>query len=135
MAVLFMQWRPDFNLGIEEMDNQHKKIVELINTLHEAFLENSTGEILKDIFSELIDYADYHFKAEEALFKKYNFPFAEEHIKMHVHFTEKINSLKKQYEQGVPVTFRVISFMQKWLTNHILDADREYASLVRYRTQ
>lgn len=135
MAELFMQWRPEFNLGLEEIDNQHKKIVELINTLNEAFLKNTTADQLNHIFSELIDYADYHFKAEEDLFVKHNFPFAEEHIQMHDSFTQKVTSLRNQFDMGVPVTFRVISFLKKWLTNHILDADREYASLIRYRTE
>jgi hypothetical protein len=50
MEELFMKWRPDFELGIPEIDNQHKKIVELINSLNEAFMKDETksklGEVL-----------------------------------------------------------------------------------------
>jgi len=129
-----MQWRPDFNLGIEKIDNQHKKIVELINALNAAFMEDQANERLGGIFSELIDYADYHFKDEEALFSVHNFPFTKEHKRMHEGFIRKVNDLKNKFEDGQPVTFRLISFMKQWLTDHILDADREFAALVRSKS-
>jgi len=134
MAEEFMKWRPDFNLGIEKIDDQHKKIVELINKLNTAFMQDQARERLGGIFSELIDYADYHFRDEEALFSAYNFPFTEEHKRMHQGFIRKIQDLKKNFEEGQSVTYRLMGFLRKWLTDHILDADREYAALVRSRS-
>lgn len=131
MEEIYMKWRPDFNLGIEEIDKQHRKIVDLINELSEAFMKDTAREKLSDIFKELIDYADYHFKDEEALFSAHNFPFTAEHIEMHKRFIQKVTNLKQKYEEDQPVTFRVLGFMKEWLTDHILDADREYASLVK----
>ena len=129
-----MKWRPDFNLGIEKIDAQHKKIIELINALNTAFMEDQTNERLGDIFSELIDYADYHFRDEEALFSAHNFPFTEEHKRMHEKFILKVSDLKKNFEEGQSVTFRLMGFLKKWLTDHILDADREYVVLVRSKS-
>ena len=131
MEELFMKWRPDFNLGIPEIDEQHKKIVELINTLNDAFMKNETKGKLGGILDQMADYAVYHFRAEEDLFKGRNFPFAKEHIQQHELFTKKVKDYKAKFEAGQSITFQVLIFLRKWLTNHILDADREYADLVR----
>jgi hemerythrin len=135
MNDLFMKWRPDFNLGLKEIDEQHKKIVELINTLNEAFMKNVAQQKLGQILDEMAAYADYHFKTEEALFTRNHFPFSKEHIAMHQHFKKKVEDFKDKFEKGQPITFRVLSFLRQWLTNHILDADREYAALVKSKEE
>ena len=134
MEEVFMKWRPDFNLGISEIDKQHRKIVELINTLSQAFANKTARQKLGDIFEELLAYADYHFQAEEALFQSSNFPFSEEHIALHRKFVAKVQDLRQKHQEDKPVTFRVLGFLKDWLTNHILDADREYAALVKAKT-
>ncbi len=130
MEELFMTWRPDFNLGIDEIDEQHKKIVELINTLNKAFINNEACEKLGAILDEMADYADYHFRTEETLFIQHLFPFSEEHKRLHENFRSKVSQFKEQFENGLPVTFRILGFLRKWLTNHILDVDREYVDIV-----
>lgn len=131
MEEQFMKWRPDFNLGIAEIDEQHKKIVELINILNKAFMEGSAREKLGDILDEMARYADYHFHTEEELFSKHLFPFSEEHKKLHDNFRTKVSQFREQFEKGLPITFRLLGFLRKWLTNHILDVDREYVDFVR----
>jgi len=130
MEELFMTWRPDFNLGIDEIDEQHKKIVELINMLNRAFINDEAREKLGSILDEMTDYADYHFQTEETLFSQHLFPFSEEHKRLHENFRVKVSQFKAQFENGLPVTFRVLGFLRKWLTNHILDVDREYVDIV-----
>jgi hemerythrin len=131
MEELFIKWRPDFNLGIQEIDEQHKKIVELINQLNEAFINKVAHEHLGNILDEMTRYADYHFKTEEKLFSQYNYPFTSEHIQMHKDFKRKVADFRDKFDKNLPVTFRVLNFLRKWLTNHILDVDREYVDIVR----
>ncbi len=134
MEELYMKWRPDFNLGIDEIDNQHKKIVDLINRLNKAFMDNEARDKLSTILDEMAQYADYHFKTEEKLFSQHHYPFTSEHINLHENFIKKVAQFREQFEQGLPVTFRVLGFLRKWLTNHILDVDREYVDIVKPRT-
>jgi len=131
MEELFIKWRPDFNLGIKEIDEQHKKIVELINRLNEAFINNVAREHLATILDEMSKYAEYHFQTEEKLFSQYNYPFTAEHIQMHKDFKRKVADFRDKFDKGQPVTFRVLGFLRKWLTDHILDIDREYVDIVR----
>lgn len=131
MQDIFMKWEPGFNLGIEEIDKQHKKIVELINTLNTAILNKDADLKISSMLDEMTDYADYHFKTEEGYFKEYHYPLLEEHIKQHSAFIEKVKQFKEKHESGHSITFRLMNYLRKWLTNHILDSDREYVDIIK----
>ena len=126
-----MKWRPDFNLGIKAIDDEHKKIVELINKLNSAIMHDEAEAEIGGILDEMTEYSNYHFKNEEALFSAKNFPFTEDHIALHKSFINKVKDYKSKFEAGQPVTFRVLTFLRDWLTNHILDSDREYVVLLK----
>lgn len=131
MQDIFMKWEPGFNLGIEKIDNQHKKIVELINVLNSAVMNKDADLKISSMLDEMTDYADYHFKTEEAYFKEFQFPLLEEHINQHNAFIEKVKEFKAKHEAGTSITFRLMNYLRKWLTNHILDSDREYVDIIK----
>lgn len=131
MDEQFMKWRPDFNLGIEKIDEEHKKIVELINKLNTAFMNDTADKEIIGILDEMSDYANYHFKNEEAMFTAKNYPFSDEHIALHEKFIKKVADFRMKFESGQAIILKVLGFLRQWLTDHILDADREYAVLVR----
>jgi hemerythrin-like metal-binding protein len=131
MPDVFMKWEPGFNLGITKIDEQHKKIVELINLLSAGILNNDAQLKISSLLDEMAAYADYHFKTEEKYFKTFNFPLLEEHIKEHNAFIEKVKEFKSKYEAGQSVTYRLMNYLRKWLTDHILDSDREYVDIIK----
>lgn len=133
MQEIYIKWEPGFNLGIPEVDNQHKKIIDLINALNQAFIENVTNDKIGSILDEMSKYAIEHFKTEEELFKKTNFPLMKEHIAQHEYFAKKVEDFKNSYYQGQPITFRLMKFLRSWWTNHILDSDREYVEIIKSR--
>ncbi len=126
-----MNWRPDFELGIPEIDQQHRKIIELINALNEAYINGETKHILENIFDEITHCANDHFRTEEILFKRHNFPFTKEHTLQHEYFSRKMLDYKNRFEVGQSIASRVPLFLMKWWTDHILDSDREYVELVK----
>ncbi len=131
MQDIFMKWQPGFNLGIEEIDEQHKKIVELINLLNVAVLNQNADLKIRGMLDEMTDYADYHFKTEEKYFRKFHYPLLDDHIKEHEAFIEKVKEFIAKYEAGLSITFRLMNYLRKWLTNHILDSDREYVDIIK----
>jgi hemerythrin-like metal-binding protein len=94
-------------------------------------MKNETKDKLTEVLDEMAKYAVYHFETEEKLFTKHNYPFAREHIIQHQQFKKKVEDYKAKYAAGQSVTFRVLIFLRKWLTDHILDVDREYVDLVK----
>jgi hemerythrin-like metal-binding protein len=121
------KWKDEYSVHVEEIDNQHKKLVELIFKLFNALNENSAKEELGGILSELIEYAEYHFSTEEKYFKKFKYEYTDEHNKEHRNFEEKMIDLQKKHiDNEIEISFELIDFLENWLLEHLITADQKY---------
>ncbi len=126
----FIEWNDTFSVGIEEIDNQHKKLIELINQLHEAVKDRKTAEVLDGILNELAEYTVYHFKTEEDYFEEFNYPETELHKKEHGMFVAKVIGYIDDNKTGkLLISLKVLNFLSYWLINHIGESDQKYVSL------
>ncbi len=126
MADLII-WTDKYSVGCNYIDQQHKKLIDIINELHSAFMSRESNEKLSKILSELVDYTKYHFTAEEEMLKKHGFGPSENHKKQHQEFVEKIEIFKKRHELGDSIVgFDMLNFLKDWLLNHILKTDMSY---------
>jgi hemerythrin-like metal-binding protein len=122
------EWKEeDFSVGIKVFDEEHKKLIQVFNTLYEAISTGCVQEHLEEILHELSDYTISHFIHEEEAFRKYNYPEYEEHLAQHNEFRVKIKDLILQHKSGsfsfgMPVFHLLIS----WIRNHIQIVDRKY---------
>jgi len=121
-------WNDNFNTGIEIVDKQHKKLVDIINNLATQFAYNSNTIDVNSIFNELIDYTNYHFDSEEAIWGKYfkNQKSEIEHKKTHKSFIDDLNKLIEKEKNGSieEVAENILEFLVQWLVSHILESDR-----------
>jgi len=122
------KWSDEFSVGIESVDTQHKKLVNMIKTLHNAIADGKATEVLDKIFSELLDYTNYHFSYEEELFKSYGYPDEEVHKKEHIDLKNQLLKLKRMMDEGDSFMGEVLvlKFLQDWLLNHIMKSDKKY---------
>lgn len=132
MHEIFL-WNDNFGTGISAIDQQHKKLVTLINELamHLAFQSNHIT--LEKVFAELTDYARYHFSAEEALIGHYlcDDPVLIQHSASHRSFEEKLARLKSNTKDKSPDALfsEILSFLSHWLAVHILESDKQLAKI------
>ncbi len=132
MARVFVLWNEKYNTGINEIDNQHKKLVNILNQLYESFVDRTTNEKLKEVIQEMKDYTEYHFGVEEKYFKEFNYTDADKHISEHQTFIRKVATFKDDMELGkVSVTFQLMNFLRAWLLRHINGTDKKYISLFK----
>ncbi len=123
----FMEWNEKFITGVKEADEQHKKLVSLINQLYDAMREGKGKEVIDLIIDELVKYADYHFKTEETLMSKYGYPELESHKREHELFVQKVQEFVEKEKKGsLTLTMDVMNFLKNWITNHILGSDKKY---------
>ncbi|MCB9799794.1 MAG: bacteriohemerythrin [Candidatus Omnitrophica bacterium] len=123
-----IEWSENFSVNIPSIDEQHKKIVHMVNELHEAMITDKGNSVLGKIFGELIQYTKTHFSYEEKLFQTYGYPEAEDHKQSHDALTSKTMALQKDFETGsTTIMFEVSDFLKSWLTNHIQGQDKKYA--------
>jgi len=128
-------WQDDFALGINELDEQHKKMLSIINRLFDLFAEKKhedQAEIDK-IILEMAAYAIYHFETEEKYFKLYAYEKMAEHIAVHNQYRAKIADWQKRYEASKDkiIFFEISEFLHNWWTWHINNTDRAYIPFMK----
>lgn len=120
-------WSEKFSVNIKQIDEQHKKLVNMLNELHDSMKAGKGKEATGKILSELIDYVGTHFSTEEKLMQQYGYAEYTSHKAEHDKLTQKALSLKKEFEQGAPVlTVELLNFLKEWLQTHILGTDKKY---------
>ncbi|WP_294961393.1 bacteriohemerythrin [Sulfurimonas sp.] len=133
-SIDIFPWDDHFNTGLDTIDQQHCKLVEILNRFARYVIYNSNEEELETIFDELIDYTHYHFQTEEAIWEKHILldSINEEHVKGHQSFSEKVLKLKSQRDVKTlcELASEAIEFLVKWLASHILESDREMSYIV-----
>jgi len=126
--MALIEWTDNFSVGVVEIDNQHKKLVEMINELHHAMKEGRGNSQVGNIINQLVDYSIYHFKTEEKYFDKFDYPLSKEHKEIHKDFIEKVSIFKGDFENNeVMLTIDVLNFLSNWLREHIMGNDMDYS--------
>lgn len=123
-------WNSSYELGVPDSDNQHKKLVNLINDVADAHHNGGDTDRIGDILEDLVFYTKLHFNNEEQFMEKNNYPELVEHRKIHQSFTEQIIKFKDEYKQGKSrIDAPLLEFLKNWLVNHILIEDKKYGIL------
>jgi hemerythrin len=125
--MAFAEWKPEYSVGVTELDWQHKKLFALVNEFYESVKERKTKEGIEKIIDGLVQYADYHFSHEESLMRKYRYAGSAAQEVAHKAFTAKVLDFQKRHAEGkLVLTIEVGNFLKDWLTEHILQSDRKY---------
>ncbi len=131
------KWNDDYNLGIQEIDDQHKQLFGMINRLCVALAEDGNprtfmgkgvqDNITEEILGEMTEYASTHFFVEEKYFQKFQYEKTQEHMAQHELFRLKVDSLKTELANGKEsVALETLAYLSNWFVEHILHFDREY---------
>jgi diguanylate cyclase (GGDEF)-like protein/hemerythrin-like metal-binding protein/PAS domain S-box-containing protein len=127
-------WNANFNTGIAIIDKQHKRLVSLLNKLAGHLAYQSDTPTLNAIFTELTDYAAYHFETEEKIWHQFlsETDIELKHKETHKNFIEEVLKLKAEEENTSleKVIEDILSFLTHWLVFHILDTDKRMAKIV-----
>lgn len=124
-----LAWNNKYNVGIAEIDEEHRKLVDLIEQLGESMENGDTKEKVSGILNELANYTIYHFTTEETLFARHSYPEASAHKSEHKGFVDKVIEFRNKFDGGSDVVSEeILGFLYKWLINHINVSDKKYAA-------
>jgi len=127
-----IKWRDTYSVGVEKFDNQHKRLIQILNDLLDAMHSGMAHVILVNKLNELVDYAHTHFSDEEDLFDLHDYPQKEEHRKQHKELLAQALKLREDLAKGsIVITLQTTDFLKDWLINHILGDDMEYTSFFK----
>ncbi len=125
MALL--TWNDGFSVKVSQFDAEHKKLIHLINQLHDAMKVGKGGEVTGQVLQSLIDYTGSHFAAEERLMKLHNYPDYERHKKEHNLLVVQVLDVQKKINAGqMLLSQELMGFLRAWLEKHIQGEDKKY---------
>ena len=128
MAIL--KWVPGLNIGIDEIDRQHRRIADYINRLY-VLRETPDRKLLGDVIAETVDYTLSHFAFEEAMIEEAGYMFSGPHKRVHELFIRKVTEIQQRFEAGEDVANELHGMLSRWLFNHIRNEDRGYVDTVK----
>jgi diguanylate cyclase (GGDEF)-like protein/hemerythrin-like metal-binding protein/PAS domain S-box-containing protein len=133
-SVEVFPWNKNFEVGVALIDEQHQKLVELLNVLAGHLAYQSDMPTLNNVFNELAEYAIYHFQAEESIWHAF-FPddiWEARHKDDHRRFLATVNRIMGSKTQRPldQVIEEILTFLTQWLAFHILDNDMRMAKVV-----
>lgn len=132
--MAFFDWSDELATGIQKIDEQHRKLIELVNGLHEALSRGKSRDVLGGLLKALAEYTDYHFKTEERAFARYAYANAAAHKKSHDDLIGQLQDLMAKHEKGsLAVGVETLNFLIGWVKNHIMKEDRLYIDCLKGR--
>lgn len=123
-----IKWGKEYELGVEKMDEQHKKWIGIINKFYDGIGKNEIKKNMEVMINEVLDYTKYHFTEEEKFMESIGYGELQSQKEMHKALTEKMTGFKTKIVNGEQLlSVSVTNELKDWLNNHIKVEDKKYA--------
>lgn len=128
----YVEWKDEYSVGIKSIDDDHRKLLNLINNFQTAVHYRTDKSFEKESLDEVIAYTKYHFDREENMMREAGYPDIEAHKTIHRAMIAKIESFLVDYDKrGHEALEDVALYLKDWLVNHINGTDQEYSALFK----
>jgi hemerythrin len=130
--MAFMEWTKDYSVRVAIFDDEHRKLIAIINQLHAAFAAGVDKPALQTISDNLVEYTLMHFRHEEMYFDDWAYPHAAEHIAAHTKLRQQVFEYRKQImeKESEDLAQEMAQFLRDWLLHHIMVEDRKYGTFL-----
>ena len=123
----FIVWRPDYSVGVEILDLQHRQVIDVINAIYRMRSVSYSKEESDLHFLKLQFFTESHFHYEEVVMRFANYPNYEEHRLTHHAMIEKTARICSKFRTDVNVdTDELFQLLKNWWLGHICGEDRGY---------
>jgi hemerythrin len=126
-----LKWVDELSVGVVEIDEQHKRLIEMINTFYDT-MNSDRRQALGALLGSLVDYTRYHFSTEEKYMERFRFDGTDQHKREHEAFVVKICDVLDRHGKGsFVVSLEVTNFLKDWIVSHICGSDKQYSTCFR----
>jgi hemerythrin len=126
--MALMNWSGKYSVGVEELDNQHKALMNVLNELHAASMRGKASEVAGPLIRRIVSIATEHFASEERLMESAKFSGLASHRAKHKELAATVGEFVARHEKGDTTMYtQLLYFVRDWQTMHMQTEDQEYA--------
>lgn len=132
-----MMWKESYRLGVDNIDEQHKKLFETAGALVREIEGEQRPEVYKQIIDFLQEYVIFHFRDEEAYFSSLGYTDEAKHKKQHHDLSQEVEkhaSLVKASDYAPHFIKKLAGMLTAWLIYHVLNEDLKYLGKIKEST-
>lgn len=130
-----MEWSSEFEIGDKEIDDEHRKYIDIINRLQDAFFSKEvidTTDVQLSILKELLEFTKYHCSNEEKRMTEIQYPEAQKHWRLHKDFENSAYEKYRRLTRGDCVlNSELLAFIKGWLFEHVLKEDQKFVKYLQ----
>jgi len=119
---IFIVWKPEYDLGIPIIDEQHRGVVTIINSLYYGVQSNHIKNIFSATIGMLRSYADIHFQTEEYFLETFGYPGTACHRLLHQEYSSQLAGIDR-VGTAEKDPHQLMDFLKKWWLGHICEED------------
>lgn len=124
-----IEWNDSLSVGLDSIDEQHKKLVDILNSLHGSSASAKDPEAVKKILNDLVEYTVYHFGFEEGLLREHHYPDFDNHVVAHQALVAQVGKFNEDFQAGrAKLSSELFKFLRSWLNGHIRGTDKRYSA-------
>lgn len=133
MSMKTFEWSDDLSVGVQEIDDDHKKMIKYYNELFAACMVSMGPAVFLETLGKLIEYAKEHFQREEALMEKEGYPDLAKQRHEHEELILTVENVQKKALSNPDheISNDFLGFVESWIKNHILELDLALAKYIR----
>ena len=125
-------WTDELSVGNQFIDDDHKKLIKLVNDFHDAMEQGRGNEVIGKVLNNLIIYTKQHFKREEDEMQRIKYQRLLAHQLEHDKLIKEVTELQNNFAGGkAMLSIKVSKFLRDWLLTHILQTDKLLAAAIR----
>ncbi|WP_457573381.1 bacteriohemerythrin [Desulfolithobacter sp.] len=126
-----VQWDTRIVIDVEEIDNQHHKLLDIINDLYRIMKRGEGPQAMLTLVDKLIQYTREHFSFEEDMLRRCGFPGLKDHQALHARLIKRVEEYQQKLHGGDMVADELMEFLSDWLVVHIKAVDTKYVPYVK----
>jgi hemerythrin-like metal-binding protein len=124
--MALITWNPALEVGVKEIDAQHKRLVDLVNQLNDAMRLGQGRDKIGPVLNELVRYTVSHFATEERFMDAHRYALSANHKAEHKKLLEDVGAFKAKFDSGnANLSIEVLQFLRDWLSKHIMGTDKK----------
>ncbi len=127
--MALIAWSSKYSVGVKNLDDQHKELINLLNELHAAMLKGQAQSVAGALLPNALRLAREHFSTEERLMESTKYTGLAEQRSEHASLLARLDEFNARHKRGDSTVYlELLNFMRDWLTHHMQQVDKKYTT-------